>query len=144
VLVGQIAVGREEADGSEHHPRSDDPRAGEPLVPLAAGGLDPGMMRENEVAANITPAPNPSIMALVKGRTVLTRNRTGTAPSPVARPAMRPAMLPIQISEAGSRDVSPGCMNLSQHLAGQKIFVIEDSRNVPTRTRRESAHYFRG
>jgi hypothetical protein len=58
----------------------------------------PCTIRENEVAASMTPAAPPSIVLINLSGTFL-KNRAGRAPTPVARPARVLAIKPVAISD---------------------------------------------
>jgi hypothetical protein len=54
----------------------------------------PGTIRENDVAASMTPAAPPSKVLISLSGTFL-KNKAGRAPTPVARPARRLAIRPV-------------------------------------------------
>jgi hypothetical protein len=54
----------------------------------------PGTIRENEVAASITPAAPPRAVFSTRSGTFL-KNMAGRAPTPVARPARKLAKRPV-------------------------------------------------
>ncbi len=58
-----------------------------------------GIIRLKNVAASIMPAENPSMMSNSLSETFLVNN-TGSAPAPVARPAIELAAMPSQIISA--------------------------------------------
>jgi hypothetical protein len=57
----------------------------------------PGTIRENDVAASMTPAAPPSkvLISLISLSGTLLKNKAGRAPTPVARPARRLAIRPV-------------------------------------------------